>query len=122
MLSTPPATMQSEPSERIELAAIAMVCSPDEQKRLTETPAVDFGRPASNAAWRPILGGAMGAIAEIAVLDIILVDAGALDGVLDGVGRHRHRRGDVEPAAAGLRQPGSRIRNNNRFTHFFISL
>ena len=50
MLSTPPATMQSAPSERIELAAIAMVCSPDEQKRFTDTPPVDFGMPASNAA------------------------------------------------------------------------
>src|ERR1044072_6128625 len=56
MLSTPPATMQSEPSERIELAAIAIVCRPDEQKRLTETPAVDFGRPARDAGWRPIFG------------------------------------------------------------------
>ena len=56
MLSTPPATMQSAPSERIELAAIAMVCRPDEQKRLTDTPAVDFGMPASSAAWRPIFG------------------------------------------------------------------
>ena len=56
MLSTPPATMQSAPSERIELAAIAMVCSPDEQKRFTETPPVDFGRPASSAAWRPMFG------------------------------------------------------------------
>ena len=56
MLSTPPATMQSAPSERIELAAIAMDCSPDEQKRLIDTPAVVFGMPASNAAWRPILG------------------------------------------------------------------
>ena len=56
MLSTPPATMQSAPSERIELAAIAMVCRPDEQKRFTETPPVDFGRPASSAAWRPMFG------------------------------------------------------------------
>jgi hypothetical protein len=59
----------------------------------------------------------MRAIAEIAVLDIFLLDAGALDGVLDGVGRHRHRRGDVEPAAAGLRQPGTCIGNDNSFTH-----
>src|SRR5215468_8262294 len=56
MLSTPPATMQAAPSERIEFAAIAIDCRPDEQKRLIETPAVDFGMPASNAAWRPILG------------------------------------------------------------------
>src|SRR3954464_2900739 len=56
MLSTPPATMQSEPSERMLLAAIAIVCRPDEQNRLTDTPAVDFGMPARSAAWRPILG------------------------------------------------------------------
>src|SRR3954469_10854355 len=56
MLSTPPATMQSEPSERMLLAAIAMVCRPDEQKRLTDTPAVDFGMPATSAAGRPIFG------------------------------------------------------------------
>jgi hypothetical protein len=56
MLSTPPATMQSEPSERMLFAAIAMVCSPDEQNRFTDTPAVDFGMPARSAAWRPILG------------------------------------------------------------------
>ncbi len=56
MLSTPPATMHSAPSERMLFAAIAMVCSPEEQKRFTETPAVDFGMPASSAAWRPMLG------------------------------------------------------------------
>ena len=118
MLSTPPATMQSAPSERIELAAIAMVCRPDEQKRFTETPAVDFGRPASSARLAADVRRAMRAIAEIAVLDIVLVDAGALDGVLDGVGRQRHRRGDVESAAAGLRQPGAGIGNDDGFTHF----
>ena len=118
MLSTPPATMQSAPSERIELAAIAMVCRPDEQKRLTDTPAVDLRHAREQCGLAADIGRAMGAIAEIAVLDVILVDAGALHGVLDGVGCHRHRRSDVEPAAAGLRQPGSRIRNNNRFTHF----
>jgi len=79
--------MQSEPSERIELAAIADGLYPDEQKRFTETPAVDFGMPASSAAWRPILGAPWRAIAEVAILDIVLVDAGALDGVLDGVSR-----------------------------------
>src|SRR6478609_11424884 len=60
----------------------------------------------------------MRAIAEIAVLDIFLLDAGALDRVLDGVGRHRHWRGNIEPAAAGLRQPGTCIGNDNSFTHF----
>ena len=52
MLSTPPATMQSAPSERIELAAIAMVCRPDEQKRLTVVPDVVTGQPAHMAALR----------------------------------------------------------------------
>ena len=55
MLSTPPATMQSAPSERMWFAAIAMVCRPDEQKRFTDTPAVVFGMPASSAASRPML-------------------------------------------------------------------
>src|SRR6266478_5224224 len=82
MLSAPPATMQSAPSERMLFAAIAMVCSPDEQKRFTDTPAV----------------------------------------VLDGVGRHRHRWGNIEPAAPGFCQPGAGIRNNNGFTHFFLPL
>ncbi len=53
--STPPATMQSLRSPRMEFAAIAMVCRPLEQNRLTVTPAVVTGSPASSAAWRPIL-------------------------------------------------------------------
>ena len=64
-----------------------MVCRPEEQKRLTVTPAVVIGRPASSAAWRPMLRRAVGAVAQIAVLDIVLGDAGALDRVLDGVAR-----------------------------------
>jgi hypothetical protein len=67
------------------------------------------------------IGSAMRAIAEIAILDIFLVDASALDGVLDGMGRHRHRRSDIEPAAAGFCQPGAGIRNDDGFTHFFGS-
>src|SRR5215469_6865743 len=53
--STPPATMHWELSPRIEFAAIAIDWRPDEQKRLIATPAVVTGRPASSAAWRPIL-------------------------------------------------------------------
>jgi len=78
--------------------------------------------PASSAAWRADVGRAMGAIAEIAILDVVLIYAGALDGVLDGVGRHRHRWGDIEPAAAGLCQPGTRIGNDHGFTHLLTSL
>ena len=122
MLSTPPATMQSAPSERIELAAIAMVCRPDEQKRLTETPAGRHRQAGEQRGLAADVRRAMRAIAQIAVLDIFLVDAGALDGVLDGVGRHRHRRGDVEPAAAGFGQSGAGIGNDDGFTHFLTSL
>jgi hypothetical protein len=64
----------------------------------------------------------MRAIAEIAVLDIFLLDAGALDGLIDGLGRDLHRRGDVEPAATGFCQPGSGVGNDDGFTQFLISL
>ena len=65
------------------------------------------------------VAGAVGAVAEIAILDVILVDAGPLDGVLDRMRRHRHRRRDVEPAAAGLREARAGIGNDDGFTHFF---
>src|SRR5437660_11309618 len=61
----------------------------------------------------------MRAVAEVAILDVVLVHLGAIDRVLDGVGCHRHRRGDVESAATGFRQPRTGIRNNDGFTHFF---
>src|SRR5581483_7366988 len=59
----------------------------------------------------------VGAIAEITILDILLVDAGTLDRVLDGMRRHAHGRGDIESAATGFRQPGARIGNDYGFTH-----
>ncbi len=64
----------------------------------------------------------MRAIAEIAILDIVLVHAGALDRVLDGMPGQRHRRGDVESATAGLRQAGARVGNDYGFTHCFLPL
>src|SRR6185437_6703516 len=63
------------------------------------------------------IAGPVGAIAEIAILDIILVDAGAFHRVLDGMRRHAHGRGDVESAAAGFREPCARIGYDNGFTH-----
>ncbi len=36
-------------------AAMAMVCRPDEQKRLTVTPEAVMGRPAFSAIWRAML-------------------------------------------------------------------
>ncbi|KAH2811910.1 hypothetical protein KXV85_005240, partial [Aspergillus fumigatus] len=65
---------------------------------------------------------AMGAIAEIAVLHIILGDARALDRMLDRMRRKRHRRGDVESATAGLGQTRAGIGNDYGFTHFSLPL
>ena len=55
MLSTPPATITGTWSTMMRCAAIAMVCRPDEQKRLTVTPLVVTGRPARSAATRATL-------------------------------------------------------------------
>ncbi|MCY1552086.1 hypothetical protein D9M68_884610 [compost metagenome] len=55
MLSTPPATYTSPSPAMMRCAAIAMVCRPDEQKRLTVMPEVVMGRPARNAIWRAML-------------------------------------------------------------------
>src|ERR1700737_1764155 len=78
-----------------------------------------FRHPGEQRGLAADIGGAVRAIAEIAILDVVLLYTGALDGVLDGMGRHGHRWGDIEPAAAGFRQPGTGIRNNDGFTHFF---
>src|SRR6185436_13707159 len=50
--SVPPAMMQSAMPAMIRSAAIAMVCEPDEQKRLTVTAGTSCGRPARSAAIR----------------------------------------------------------------------
>jgi hypothetical protein len=52
MLSTPPATNTSASPAMMRCAAMAMVCRPEEQKRLTVAPEVVTGRPASSAIWR----------------------------------------------------------------------
>ena len=118
MLSTPPATMQSAPSRadavgrhRDGLQARRAEAVDGRRRRSTRHAGEQRGLTAD-------VRRAMRAVAEVAVLDEVLVDAGALDGMLDRVGRHRHRRGDVEPAAAGLCQPRSCIGNDNSFTHF----
>ena len=49
MDSSPPATMTGTFSVMTRCAAMAMVCSPEEQKRLTVTPAVVTGSPARKA-------------------------------------------------------------------------
>ena len=55
MLSTPPATTMSFSPAMIRCAAVAIVCRPLEQKRLTVMPLVVIGRPARNAIWRAML-------------------------------------------------------------------
>ena len=55
MLSTPPPMATSAPSCMIWWAAIAMACSPDEQKRLTVVPGTVTGSPARIAATRATL-------------------------------------------------------------------
>ncbi|MOA64751.1 hypothetical protein D3C78_1909060 [compost metagenome] len=53
--STPPATMMSLQPEAIWLAAIAIACKPDEQKRLRVMPAVPVPKRDSTATLRPML-------------------------------------------------------------------
>ena len=50
--STPPATKMSASPAITRCAAIAIVCRPDEQKRLTVTPDMVTGQPAISAIWR----------------------------------------------------------------------
>ena len=52
MLSTPPATYTSPSPAMMRCAAIAMVCRPLEQKRLTVMPLTVTGSPARSAIWR----------------------------------------------------------------------
>src|SRR4051812_6894918 len=62
----------------------------------------------------------MRTVSEIAIFNVVFFHAGAVHGVLDRVSPQSHWRCDVEPAPAGFGQPGTRIRNNNGFTHFFL--
>jgi hypothetical protein len=55
MLSTPPATKTSASPAMMRWAARAMVCRPDEQKRLTVMPDTVTGQPARSAIWRAML-------------------------------------------------------------------
>src|SRR5579863_6485915 len=50
--SAPPAMMICAPPDRMRSAAIAMACSPDEQKRLMVMPGTESGRPARKLAMR----------------------------------------------------------------------
>ena len=52
MLSVPPASIRSASPRRMRSAAIAIACTPDEQKRLIVMPGTEFGRPASSTPMR----------------------------------------------------------------------
>jgi hypothetical protein len=83
MLSTPPATKMSPSPAMMRCAAMAMVCRPLEQKRLTVMPGTVTGQPgAQRDLARDVgAGGAFGVgAAHQHVLDLGRVDAGALDG------------------------------------------
>ena len=53
--SMPPATITGTASTITRCAAMAMACSPEEQKRFTVVPAVVTGRPARSAICRATL-------------------------------------------------------------------
>jgi hypothetical protein len=53
--STPPATNASASPAMMRCAASAIVCSPDEQKRLTVAPGTLTGQPPRIAIWRAML-------------------------------------------------------------------
>jgi hypothetical protein len=55
MLSTPPATYTSPSPAMMRWAAVAMVCRPEEQKRLMVMPDTVTGQPAASAIWRAML-------------------------------------------------------------------
>ncbi|MOA53296.1 hypothetical protein D3C78_1767340 [compost metagenome] len=55
MDSTPPATMMSLQPEAIWLAAMAIACRPEEQKRLRVMPATPMPRRDNTATLRPML-------------------------------------------------------------------
>src|SRR5678815_5478521 len=86
--STPPATTTSFSPAMTRCAAITIVCSPLEQKRLTVMPLVVIGSPARKAIWRAmLLPVAPSGVAQpmIDVVALGCVDAGALDRGLDGM-------------------------------------
>ena len=107
MLSTPPATYTSPSPAMTRCAAIAMVCRPEEQKRLTVTPRhgdrqVGHQRDLARDVGA---GGAFGVgAAHEHVFDRRRVDAGALHGVLDGMAAQRGAVRHVEGALPALGQ------------------
>ena len=105
MVSTPPATTQSAPSLRIVVGGhgdglqARGAEAVDGHAGGGDRQAGQQGRLAADVA------GAVGAVAEIEVLDVVLVEPGALDGVLDGVGGHGHGGVMLNPPRPDLARP-----------------
>ena len=101
-------------------AAMAMACSPDEQKRLMVVPAVVTGQPAQIAALRAtFMPVAPSGWAQ--PMNTSSISPGSIpalgDGVLDGVAAHHRAMGHVEAAAHGFGQARAGGRNDDGFSH-----
>ena len=75
------------------------------------------GQAGEQAGEAGEVAGAVGAVAEVDVLDGFGLDARLRHRVADGVGRHGHRWGDVEPAPTRLGESGAGVADDHGFTH-----
>ena len=118
--STPPAAKMSPSPVITRCAAMAIVCRPDEQKRLTVIPDVVTGQPARMrdlprdvAAGRAFRVGA----AHDDVLDLARIEPRALDRVPQRVAAHRGAVGDVERALPALAERRARGGDDDGIRH-----
>jgi hypothetical protein len=120
MLSTPPATNTSASPAMMRCAARAMVCRPDEQKRLTVMPEVVTGQPARKAIWRAMLAPvAPSGLAQPMITSSTSAASmpARCDGVLHGVAAQRGAMGHVEGALPALGQRRAGGGNDNCGCH-----
>ena len=118
--STPPATMASASPAMIRCAASAIVCSPDEQKRLTVAPGTRHRTAgAQRDLARDVPAGCTlrQRAADENVVDLLGREPGARDRVLHGVTAERRAMGHVERAAPALGKPGARGGNDQGVGH-----
>ena len=120
MESSPPATSTGTLSTMTRCAAMAIVCRPGEQKRLTVTPLVVTGKAARSAICRAVVAGR--ALGVGATHDHVFHFGGVapcpLDSVLHHVPAHRCPMGHVESAAIGFAYGRAGGGNNYGIGHF----